>query len=602
MTNVLSKQSFTESGYLEVMKLSEKNDCRAYGSLFLAEFNKIEDTAEPVKKEIFGILADVTSMGLKEESIDKPFVPMMTVGNQRTAIPDDLTDHHLSFLKDIASDVLDADLRARIADILWVRKRDIAMADLAIASYLESSLTLGSQKESMLSSKRMERALRLSISLGKSRESLKNTVSHIENAIENFNDTKSPHVPAHLMKLLLEYGQGDPGKYISLSDKLATLAEEQQDWWRARSYWEIKASWANKLKDSELQRNVLINAAETYVREAEIFLAATSPNYLVASHNLEQAIEAYRRIGNSHERIEELHKKLLEYQEQSVKEMKSVSVDVDVSQFIEKARALVAGKSLQDAIVVLVRLVSSPSVVRLKKQAQKNQQTFIASNLFSTLAINAKGRVIDRKPGAVSFEEEAKEKALNASMFQEAEHHRLLHVHGYIDPARLQINLEHYIRIDDIMPFVANSPLIPRGREIIYARGFYAGLVEGDFLVATHFLIPQLESSLRYVLEQHGIITSGLDDEGIQEEYGLNKLLDHPKLTEIFGEDVIFDLKGLLVERWGANLRHSMAHGLMNYDSFFSTEAVYLWWLILRLTILPLLTVPMTDENKLQNS
>ncbi|WP_369707395.1 DUF4209 domain-containing protein [Desulfosarcina sp. BuS5] len=45
----------------------------------------------------------------------------------------------------------------------------------------------------------------------------------------------------------------------------------------------------------------------------------------------------------------------------------------------------------------------------------------------------------------------------------------------------------------------------------------------------------------------------------------------------------MFDLQGLLVERMGANLRNRMAHGLMDYASFFSIHVSYLWAITLRL-------------------
>ena len=65
---------------------------------------------------------------------------------------------------------------------------------------------------------------------------------------------------------------------------------------------------------------------------------------------------------------------------------------------------------------------------------------------------------------------------------------------------------------------------------------------------------------LRYVLESHGVTTSVLDPDGIQPERDLNTLLKSSRfsipLAGILGEDVIFNLRGLLVETFGANLRN----------------------------------------------
>jgi hypothetical protein len=113
-----------------------------------------------------------------------------------------------------------------------------------------------------------------------------------------------------------------------------------------------------------------------------------------------------------------------------------------------------------------------------------------------------------------------------------------------------------------------------------------AGL-KGDFLTAVHFLIPQIEASVRYILAHVGVITSGLDDDGIQDEYNLNRMLTASEyripLAKILGEDFVFDLRGLLVERFGANLRNDMAHGLIDHDAFFSESGCYLWASTLKL-------------------
>ncbi|MEP7038430.1 MAG: DUF4209 domain-containing protein, partial [Acidobacteriota bacterium] len=112
-------------------------------------------------------------------------------------------------------------------------------------------------------------------------------------------------------------------------------------------------------------------------------------------------------------------------------------------------------------------------------------------------------------------------------------------------------------------------------------------------LTAIHFLIPQMEESIRYFLIRCGIVPSSFTDKGIQDEYNLNKLLKEEKFTaklnEIFGDDFVFDLRCVLVERFGANLRNDMAHGLIDHNSFYSHAAVYFWWLALRFYLLPIL-------------
>jgi hypothetical protein len=149
-------------------------------------------------------------------------------------------------------------------------------------------------------------------------------------------------------------------------------------------------------------------------------------------------------------------------------------------------------------------------------------------------------------------------------------------------------NLEHGARINDILSIVSHSPFVPPEREYLFAKGLYAGLT-GDFFTSTHILIPQIENSIRYLLWRGGKITSGLDNRGIQNEHDLNSTLRRPDVDSIFDEDTLFDLKCLLVEHAGSNLRNRMAHGLISDGEFMSPLMSYVWWLTLRLCCLPII-------------
>ena len=75
-----------------------------------------------------------------------------------------------------------------------------------------------------------------------------------------------------------------------------------------------------------------------------------------------------------------------------------------------------------------------------------------------------------------------------------------------------------------------------------------------------------------------------------------------PELVQILDEDTLFDLKGLLVEAFGANLRNRMAHGLMSHDETISAQSIYLWWLTLRLCCFPIVSALKESENASQKA
>lgn len=106
-------------------------------------------------------------------------------------------------------------------------------------------------------------------------------------------------------------------------------------------------------------------------------------------------------------------------------------------------------------------------------------------------------------------------------------------------------------------------------------KGLYWGMV-GDFGTAVHFLIPQLENIVRFHMKGAKLKTSNTDLEGIENENGLSTLLD------VDGADIVFEMKALFCSAFGPNLRNAFAHGLMDDDDFYSADAVYAWWFMLK--------------------
>ena len=581
----LTKEDFFNAGWQDIISACEDKECAYYSSRFTARAREAEETGDTKAQRVLMLLSSVTSMYLKLDSPEEPFGPMMVFHDRRTAIADDFDDNQLKLLGEVVADIEDPELRARVADVLWFRGRDYRMAELAVTSYLESAKRLEDPENWVATADRMDRAIQMATMLGRNSRLFKTVTEYIESVLDKYNGEDPRFLSAKLMGLLLERRVGDPAKYAALAGKLASRADSAGDWHRAREYWEIKAKWHFLGKEPELAREARLAEAETYVKQAQSHLTGKPPGNLMAAGFMQQAIEAFRRVEGTKERVEELHKALLEYQQKSVSEMASYSSSVDISELVQAAINHVKGKSLLDALMGLAMLGDPPKMAGLRAQAEEHREKYVFQKLFPRVFLNAMGRVIARQP-------QDDEESLQADMYSDASHFRMIHVQGLVEPARQQINSEHNIRVRDFLPLVSNHPFVPRGRELIVARGLFAGQ-QGDFLIAVHLLIPQLEESVRYILFHLGVITSGMDDDGIQDEFNLNKMLSASEysvpLSNFLGEDFVFDMRGLLVERFGANLRNNMAHGLLTHDSFYSPSGCYLWWLALRLYSLPVL-------------
>lgn len=228
----------------------------------------------------------------------------------------------------------------------------------------------------------------------------------------------------------------------------------------------------------------------------------------------------------------------------------------------------------------------------LKENERENSEDTIWDKLFGANRLDRDGKISEIMPAMGLGGDDPDQVAFRQKLVQTAS---MINwptaVEWRIEPARFTILQEHSVRLKDLEFFVTNNPFIPKGHEGIYRRGIQA-VFFGDWLVAMHLLIPQLETSLRHVLQQHGVVTSTLDSDGTQKERDINQLLWDPKADEIFGSDILFDLRGILIERFGCNMRNEMAHGLIYEGGFYRAESIYLWWLVIRMCWIGYKSIP----------
>ena len=591
----ISKEDFNLCNWSSVIDHCPKKCCEDYYECFKKEMEGIEKNSP--KERVYSVLGSITSLHLNINSKEEPLQTSFATPYWRLPNLDDFTDSQLNVLEEILPTIEDNELKARISDSLWVKKRNYKMVEIAVNSYLESAKILEDGINWCPCASRLERAIQLSKSINNEELFLK-AIKAIEETINRCKDAGLLYLPAELMDLLLEYKQGDSMKYIDYSEKAAIYCENKERgsthyWDKARDYWKLKSKW-HKLEEDETKKvEAMKNYAEAYVKEAEDDIKVDPPSYANASFRIKSAIEVYRELGNMRERELELHRLLAEYQKKSTQEMQSHTFEIDISDEVKRAKELVKGKSILDALFSLASTDLFIKVTKLKEHVKESAKHFPAQFIFATSMVNDQGRTVGDRPSGSSSKEEEVERAIQAEMTRTAIMHQTHFAQSCVEPARHQINLEHNVRVKDFLNIVSESPFVPIDRELIYARGLHAG-IQGDFLPSTHLLIPQIEYSLRYVLTQRGIVVTNLDSEGLQEEPSLNTIFTRHKepLVGIFNEEIIFYLQALLVERFGANLRNDVSHGLLNHNQFYSLIGSYLWWITLHLCSLRFVQPP----------
>jgi hypothetical protein len=325
-------------------------ECTAYSESFRVQAEGSRAKGNEKGRIVFELLCNICSYGFDARQISDPFPPRMHFGNRRTPTPVDVAEKDLELLGELALEVEDPELKARLADLVWVRKRDHRCAEMAIDAYLQSASRLETGPVFQFSVHRLERSLRLAVLLG-NRPLFAKVVQEIENVIER-QQPSEPLRCAYLMELLMEFRAGEAPTQALRVQAAAEQAAAINDFEAARQLWLLAAGWFKQAKDEPNKKVAMIDAAETHVSQAELFERGTSPNFSLVCHHLGLAIQAHRQIGGQKLRIDELYAHLRAVQPHTVDQMKAIASE-PIKFDLEPALALVRGKPLHEALKAL---------------------------------------------------------------------------------------------------------------------------------------------------------------------------------------------------------------------------------------------------------
>ena len=590
---VFTLEDLKNCGWETAVAESEGESCSSKWSALTKSAEEAESQGRIQESKALALLSHLCSMMLKPENRNEPFQPVAVFTDGRSAIPDDFTLPEIDLLEQFVNNVDDRWLRARIADLLWLRRspRDPKFALEAVDAYKSITIDGDAWVDPALDCWR--RAISLSMML---REGAGDRVSEIEENLLAlfFSSTAEQRFFAlKLAEVMEEYNLGS-ANVVPVSEQLRSIAEDLQAEGHhnsARSYFANASVWFRRAGDEIESLRMTVAEAETWISEAEFSLSSASPSNILASTFYEKAIQTYRNIPHAYreqhqviQRISEIKRRLSEAGLLSLEEMSTIeSPTIDLTPFIEDALERVKGKTTQEAIRGLSNLFRVRAS-ELRKAAVESLTETPLRALISRTLMTHDGRATARTPGFMGQPtSEGNETAIEAEMIQ-FHYEPLVNiaVMGYILPALNAISLEHRVREGDLIQLARLSPIVPPDRDRLYGKALYHGY-NGDFASALHLLVPQIEHMVRHHLKMNQVTTTTLDREGIETETGLSALVDLPEVKEIFGEDLTFELKALFCSPYGANLRNEVAHGLVEEAKCFSTHSVYAWWLGLKL-------------------
>lgn len=569
--------------------LSESYDYQR-ADIISAQLGKSES---PEKKRVCILLQKVFSMRLKPESINAPFEPLFInyETQKRTAIIDDFSNNELEFLYEILVHIEDPWSEARLNDILWLchKPRNPDFARVAISSYISSDIS--SLKWIQEQEKEWERAARLCLQL-REIDQLSVIISRVVSEIRNDSDD-SKFMALRLAKFLLKLKIASE-HYQHIAEILTTNAvslKQEKDFYSSRAYYELAEKMYDIVGDKELWVKCLVNCAEVYELDGD---ERNIDSHMGANSSYERALQAYRKVPKKYrieysidEILKRLQQKLTISGQETIDNMGTFALPpIDIKDIAEKAISHVSGKpDPQLALLYFVGVNQISEYSKLESDAKEMLSQFSFRSLIGSTQMSNDGRVVAKSP-SIPLNSNASDNAL--AVYNQMLSNFNLGLQFTCDAAILpslnRIVQEFRITRDFLEAVCFHSPIVPSDRVKLVASALWFGF-EYEFGIAIHLICPQVEHMIRVKLKNNGESTSTVDPNGIETENGLSSLMDNPKIDEIFGKDLAFELRAVFTESLGSNLRNEAAHGLLSDDSTNSYAAIYAWWLSLRLVL-----------------
>ena len=557
--------------------------------LRLRESANLADSADV--KDLAGLLSQVASFSPRPDDWAMPYEPMINIGDGRSAVPSDLTEHQLTMLLELATQLPDPLLRARVYDVIAIRatgRERLQWFEAEMDAVIEATLT----RESWLRDHdAWDRALLIGRRHGNALEPRLEALA--SQLVDEVLSADSTAFPGSVADLLAKHNLARD-RASDIAARLRDLASPAESEEAARGYRRRAARWhkaAGNADEALVDQEAIVRSL---ISEAERLDTETQSNAHPRSAYLyERALQALREIprrrrdelgfGNL---TSELASRIRAAGAATLGTMGVFrSESVDLTDTRRESIQAVSGKAPLDALRAFVGLMPIVSYADERARAEELLNEHPLQTLFSNVHYAQDGRVIHRSAGQGGERIFDEDPATWRQMIQSYEFRISLAVQGALSPAWLALSNEHRFTMGDFWEITRGSSIVPADRERLIAQALYYGY-DGDFTTAAQLLAPQVENFVRVHLRNAGQVTSTLEN-GVEQEIGLTALMSRPAVTEIFGEDIAFEIRALFCGPIGPNLRNNFAHGLVDDESVGSLHAFYCWWCVLLLTFIP---------------
>ncbi|MFC1937883.1 DUF4209 domain-containing protein [Chloroflexota bacterium] len=477
-----------------------------------------------------------------------------------------VTEQIINYWTDRAKTAKHPVLRARYADLVWDFQKVVtsgsphySIAHIVIDSTIEIAQRNCYAPEVNVIRK-LERALSLACALNDSNriEKIADTILAYEDAIT---DDSKLGLWGFSYDLLFENDKVEltADKKQKLIDDLEghlTRAsepanKEEIDPWAVEAAALPLAKYYRKVGRGEDTKRVIVAIGNAFIQ------ASSKASGLQTSAWLQRVYATFKEFGLPDE-AEKISIKLREVGEKAKSELKSISHTVEVPK--ERMEQYIAALIEGELDVVLTRIAvhyipkksevekqlkelasEAPIAFLIPMELQDNMGRPLAK--IGSLEEDLAGHTVKQMSQNITFE----------SMF-------LRQV--------LKSLVEKYPTFENLfVDYLFRSPIFVDDRKSIIGQGVKEYL-NGNHMAAVHLLVPQIENALRVLIETAGGSVLKPARGGGFNLKVLDDLLRDPLLIQVFGEDIVFYFRALLVDQRGWNLRNCVCHGLYDASEF----------------------------------
>ncbi|ACN83796.1 hypothetical protein BHWA1_01317 [Brachyspira hyodysenteriae WA1] len=579
----LIKEKFLELQIDDLLSSIEEKTYLNYSGVF---FEYCKNT----KNEIYQILYKICIIQMHITSNNK-----VTYDNSMLYKIENISEMELNFFDEILESISDNLLKARLADFLFIRRKNHKYAKIAIDSF--SKIKLENNYNSILIWSRIVDIL----SYIKSKdENLINKLYDIVFYEINNNDfnLNNEEYFRDLFSIIIKYPLKNEDYNIVLS-KIDNIFNGIKNTIKP-DYTFIIDEYITIidfiLKDDIKKYNYYNDIARYYINAKE--------DGLKKNTNLDKAISIFYKMNSNYRRNfisdEELGKLHIAKKKSNMEEISNM--------FTHEFKIKI---NIDDVVNEFENYIKS-----FNYEPIKSLQCFLDFIYFDYYNINPKflePQIVDfiaiksiydkdklRHVSNPDYKDNEEEFKLLKK--REHYHHHILSVYFFFGYRKRVLEFNCNIDYKLIYNICLYSGIIKNDRVYIFAHGLFL-CYKDDYVAGLSILVPQIEDWIRYLLNVCGVNTRNKDRYGkFEKELSLDEMLKEKKddIISIFGESLYFELNTLLSnEDYCLNLRNNLCHGLINVNDFYSQNYVYLWALIFRFILLSY--IQNKQDNKTYN-